>query len=92
MWVLLVAVPRAHCVQACLQAHQRTLLCTRAAGSRLLLSTHSQLHLVDLASSENLRNGGSAHSQGAAVINQSLCHLNRVLEMLFRGARVPTYR
>lgn len=26
------------------------------------------------------------------VINQGLCHLKRVVEMVFRGQRVPTYR
>lgn len=28
----------------------------------------------------------------AALIDQSLCHLKRVMGMVFRGQKVPTYR
>jgi hypothetical protein len=31
------------------------------------------------------------HSQEAGVVNHGLCHLDRVMEMVFRGQRAPTY-
>lgn len=53
-----------------------------------------KLYLVDLAGSENIkRSGAEGHRQKeAGDINKSLCHLKTVIEEVFRGRRVTTYR
>ncbi|KAF8065656.1 KIN4A [Scenedesmus sp. PABB004] len=50
-----------------------------------------KLYLVDLAGSENIKRSG-AEAREAGLINRSLCHLKTVIEEVFRGGRVATYR
>jgi kinesin family protein 11 len=54
----------------------------------------SKLYLVDLAGSENIKRSGAEGKQQveAGDINKSLCHLKTVIDQVFQGKKVPTYR
>jgi hypothetical protein len=58
------------------------------------LPSHSKLYLVDLAGSENIKRSGAegTRQKEAGEINKSLCHLKSVIEEVFKGKRVSTYR
>eukprot|EP00775_Hariotina_reticulata_P007254 gene7254-7467_t len=53
-----------------------------------------KLYLVDLAGSENIKRSGAEGRQQkeAGIINKSLCHLKTVIEEVYRGAKVSTFR
>ncbi|WIA31447.1 hypothetical protein OEZ86_002342 [Tetradesmus obliquus] len=53
-----------------------------------------KLYLVDLAGSENIKRSGAEGKQQveAGDINKSLCHLKTVIDQVFQGKKVPTYR
>lgn len=53
-----------------------------------------KLYLVDLAGSENIKRSGAegTRQKEAGEINKSLCHLKTVIEEVYRGRRVTTYR
>lgn len=67
-----------------------------AAASVAGVSTYliGKLYLVDLAGSENIKRSGAegARQKEAGDINKSLCHLKSVIEDVFKGRRVTTYR
>jgi len=54
----------------------------------------SKLYLVDLAGSENIKKSGAEglRQKEAGEINKSLCHLKTVIQDVFEGRRVTTYR
>jgi hypothetical protein len=60
----------------------------------MLSAACRKLYLVDLAGSENIKRSGAegARQKEAGEINKSLCHLKTVIEEVFKGRRVTTYR
>lgn len=72
-----------------------TLLAHQLYDTRFVIHVESRkLYLVDLAGSENIKRSGAEgkHQKEAGLINKSLCHLKTVIEEVFRGDKVSTYR